>query len=503
MASAKLKFDGREIEIAEDITTLGRASDNVVSFIADSNVSRYHADIEQREGGAFWLNELGSSNGTTVNGERVENEILLKDGDVILLGGSSRVEFLLENEPEKVEETASAAVGADSGAAKQKAEIAEDAEKTSKMPLILGLMGILCGLAIICVVGVFLFSYFNKSSKCEAVARIVKPENQETIYEPTEIVAEAENAECAERAIFLINGVEFADATEQPYTATIDPKQFPDLANGGVQAIQIVLEDAEGNKIVQPSDFALVLETKEIATPTPTPEEIAENQTPTPKPEKGKKVSLSDTQEASKKLITQFSSGTFKYNTSNPQFLQEVQKKTAEMVSEGYFARAQKYKDVINVAFVQEANLGAPLGYVLAMSRSQFNPQKQGANEGLWQMDGNFAATNSYTALCGTQTLSDASQECAAKAAALYLKSLVLSVFEGDIVYTVAAFGMSAQEAGIWKASLPANRSDFWNVIKNPKQRDQVARFFAAAAVAENPQKFGLKNDQPISRLYP
>lgn len=504
MASAKLKFDGREIGITEDITTLGRASDNVVSFIADSNVSRYHADIEQREGDEFWLNELGSSNGTTVNGERVENEILLKDGDVILLGGSSRVEFLLENEPEKVEETASAAAaGADSGAAKQEAEIAEDAEKTSKMPLILGLMGILCGLAIICVVGVFLFTYFSKSSKCEAVARIVKPENQETIYEPTEIVAEAENAECAERAIFLINGVEFAEATEQPYTATINPKQFPDLANGGVQSIQIVLEDAEGNKIVQPSDFALVLETKEIATPTPTPEEIAENQTPTPKPEKGKKVSLSDTQEASKKLITQFSSGTFKYNTSNPQFLQEVQKKTAEMVSEGYFARAQKYKDVINVAFVQEANLGAPLGYVLAMSRSQFNPQKQGANEGLWQMDGNFAATNSYTALCGTQTLSDASQECAAKAAALYLKSLVLSVFEGDIVYTVAAFGMSAQEAGIWKASLPANRSDFWNVIKNPKQRDQVARFFAAAAVAENPQKFGLKNDQPISRLYP
>ncbi len=499
MASAKLKFDGREIEIDEGITTLGRASDNIVSFVADSNVSRYHADIEQREDGGFWLNELGSSNGTTVNDEPVESEKLLNDGNVILLGGSSKIEILIESEPEKKEEEA------DSGAAaeKQETEIAEDAKTTSKLPWILGLMGVLCGLAIICVVGVLLFAYFSKSSKCEAAVRIVKPENQETIYEPTEIVAEAENAECVERAIFLINGVEFADATEQPYTATIDPKNFPDLANGGVQAIQIVLEDAEGNKIVQPSDFALVLETREIATPTPTPEEIAENQTPAPKTEKGKKVSLSDAQEASKKLITQFSSGTFKYNTSNPQFLQEVQKKTGELVSEGYFARAQKYKDVINVAFVQEANLDAPLGYILAMSRSQFKPEKQGANEGLWQMDGNFAVTNSYTALCGTQTLSDSSQECAARAAALYLKSLVLSVFEGDIIYTVAAFGMSTQEASIWKMSLPADRSDFWNVIKNPKQRDQVARFFAAAAVAENPQKFGLKNDQPISRLYP
>ncbi|MEP7038825.1 MAG: FHA domain-containing protein, partial [Acidobacteriota bacterium] len=208
MASAKLKFDGREIEIADDIITLGRASDNIVSFIADSNVSRYHADIEQREGGEFWLNELGSSNGTTVNDEPVENEKLLKNGDVILLGGSSKVEFSYESESEKDEEKEndSADVGANSGAAAtQEAEITEDAKVTSKLPLVLGLMGVLCGLAIICVVGVFLFTYFSKSSKCEAVARIVRPENQETIYEPTEIVAEAENADCVERAYFFIN----------------------------------------------------------------------------------------------------------------------------------------------------------------------------------------------------------------------------------------------------------------------------------------------------------
>ncbi|MGI8640348.1 MAG: FHA domain-containing protein [Pyrinomonadaceae bacterium] len=505
MANAKLKFDGREIEIGEGITTLGRASDNVVSFISDSNISRYHADIEQRDG-EFWLTDLGSSNGTTVNDERVENEKLLSDDDVILLGGSSKVEFSFEKKPEEKDEENenSANVGASSGAAasKEETEIAKDAKTTSKLPWILGVMGVVCGLAIICVVGVILFSYFSTSKKCEATAKIVKPDNQETIYKPTEIEAEAENADCVERAIFVINGVEFANATEQPYKATIDPKKFPELADGSVQAIKIVLEDAEGNKIEQPGDFALVLETREIATPTPTPEEIVENPTPTPKIEKGKKISLSEAQESAKKIVSQFP-GSFKYNTSNPQFLQEVQKKTAELVSEGYFARAQKYKDVINVAFVQNENLDAPLGYILAMSRSQFKPQKQGANEGLWQMNGEFAAANSYTALCGTQTLSDASQECAAKAAALYLKSLVLTVFEGDIVYVVAAFGMTTQEAVIWKALLPADRTDFWNVIKNQKQRDEVARFFAAAIVAENPQRFGLKNDRPISQLYP
>ena len=344
MASAKLKFDGREIEIVENITTLGRASDNIVSFIADSNVSRYHAEIEQREGGDFWLNELESSNGTTVNGEPVEHEKLLKDGDVILLGGSSKVEFLYESEPETDddEKEDSAAAGADSVAAKQEAKIAEDAKVTSKLPLILGVMGALCGLAVVCVVGVFLFTYLSKPSKCEATVRIIKPENQETIYEPTEIVAEAENADCVERAYFFINDSEIGTADKQPFKVTIDPKKFPDLANGGVQTIQIVLEDKDGNKIVQPSDFALVLETREIAAPTPTPQEIVENPTPTPKTEKGKKVSLGDVQQSSKKLIAQFSSGTFNYNISNPQFLQEVQKKNCRNGFRRLFCQSAK-----------------------------------------------------------------------------------------------------------------------------------------------------------------
>ena len=509
MANAKLKFDGREIEINEGITTLGRASDNAVSFIADSNVSRYHADIEQRDG-EFWLTELGSSNGTILNGERLEGEKILNDGDVILLGGSSQVEFtVVETPEEKDEKEKSDTAGANPGAAASKPEAAvpDETKSASKLPLIFGIMGVVCGLAIICVAGIFLYSYFGKSSKCEATVKIVKPENQDTIYEPTEIETETQNADCVQKAYFFINGAEFASAVEPPYKAMLDPKQFPELANGGIQSVQIVLEDTQGNKISQtkPNDVAVVLETKLVATPTPTPEDVADITTPTPKVEKSKKVTLSDAQDSAKKIVSQFAAGSVKYsyNTSNPQFLQEVQKKTGELISEGYFARAQKYKEKINIAFVRDEGLDAPLAYLLAMSRSQFKPEKQGANEGLWQMNGDFVKANSYNALCGTETLSDPSQECAAKAAALYLKALVFSVFEGDLVYEVAAFGMTTQEATVWKASLPADRSDFWNIIKNPKQRDEVVRFFAAGIVAENPQKFGLKNDRPISQLYP
>ena len=502
MADAKLKFNDKEIVLGQGVTTLGRTTDNTVSFASDSNVSRYHAEIEWRDGD-FWLIDLGSSNGTSLNGEPVKGDKKISDGDEILLGGTSRAEFSFK---EKEAEESSATKREDSAVSageepekKEETETVQEATPAAKSrtPLMLGIAGATVGLAVVCGIGAVAYTY-SGSSQCEARAVIVKPDNGETIVEQTEIEVEAENAECATRAIFLINGEEFASDNEQPFTATLDPKQFPELANGSLQSLRIVLEDEEGNKIVQPTEVSLQFETIEIVKPTPTPEDIAQN--PTPTPAKGAKVSGGDAQEMSKNLVKEFS-GTFNYKF-DPQFTQEVQKKTAEFAAEGYYARAAAYKDVISVAFVQERNLDAPLGFILAMSRSQFKPQKNGADEGLWQMSQTFASENGYNGLCGTETLADPTQNCASKAASLYLKALVLEVFEGDVIYSVAAFGKSPQEANIWKATLPADRADFWNVIKDAKQREQVVRFFAAGIVAENPQKFGLKKDRPISELY-
>jgi pSer/pThr/pTyr-binding forkhead associated (FHA) protein len=507
MADAKLKFNGGEIVLSQSVTTLGRATDNHAAFASDSNVSRYHAEIEWRSSGDFWLIDLGSSNGTTVNGEAVRVDKKLNDGDAILLGGTSRAEFYIgeqktEESPPGSESGNSAITDNEETEKKVEAEIIRDEQTTSKarMPLMLAVVaGATVGLAIVCVVGAVIYSSAG-ATRCEAKAVIVKPENGETIAEATEIEVETENADCARRAIFLINGAEFASATEQPFAAKLDPKQFPELADGNLQSLRIVLEDADGNKIVQPSEIALAFETIEIAAPTATPEDIdAASTTATPLMTETK-VSGGDAQEMAKNLVKEFS-GAFEYKF-DPQFIREVNGKTIEYATDGYFARAATYKDVIRVAFVQERNLDAPLGFILAMSRSKFNLQKNGAGEGLWQMDAGFAAAHGYNGLCGTETLSDPAQNCAAKAASLYLKALILEVFEGDIIYGVAAFGKSPQEANIWKASLPADRADFWNVIRDAKQREQVVRFFAAGIVAENPQKFGLRKDPPLSELY-
>ncbi|HYO65296.1 MAG TPA: adenylate/guanylate cyclase domain-containing protein [Archangium sp.] len=68
-----------------DMTTLGRHPSNTVRLV-DREVSKEHATIE-RMGRDFILRDLGSSNGTFVNGRRVA-ELRLRDGDEISLGTS-------------------------------------------------------------------------------------------------------------------------------------------------------------------------------------------------------------------------------------------------------------------------------------------------------------------------------------------------------------------------------------------------------------------------------
>lgn len=65
-------------------TTIGRTAENQIR-IADSGVSRRHAEILLTENG-YLVKDLGSPNGTFVNGERI-TEHLLKQGDRLKMGG--------------------------------------------------------------------------------------------------------------------------------------------------------------------------------------------------------------------------------------------------------------------------------------------------------------------------------------------------------------------------------------------------------------------------------
>jgi pSer/pThr/pTyr-binding forkhead associated (FHA) protein len=76
---------GREFILTEGESSLGRGLDNDI-VLADIAVSRRHTTVSQL-GAAFELRDLGSGNGTIVNGNRVDSH-LLEDGDQIELGNS-------------------------------------------------------------------------------------------------------------------------------------------------------------------------------------------------------------------------------------------------------------------------------------------------------------------------------------------------------------------------------------------------------------------------------
>src|SRR5689334_3718379 len=81
---------GRRIEVDRRMT-LGRGDDAGV-FIDDPEVSRAHAVAATTPDG-LELTDLGSLNGTWVNGERISRSVILAPGDVIRVG-ATQIEVL-------------------------------------------------------------------------------------------------------------------------------------------------------------------------------------------------------------------------------------------------------------------------------------------------------------------------------------------------------------------------------------------------------------------------
>ncbi len=90
-----LKFeegDGREIPlISGNVWKIGRTEQNAVVLL-DDMVSRNHAVIQQLDGGEFFLIDMGSRNGSFVNGRRLTAPVALRDGDRLSFG-EARLRF--------------------------------------------------------------------------------------------------------------------------------------------------------------------------------------------------------------------------------------------------------------------------------------------------------------------------------------------------------------------------------------------------------------------------
>jgi hypothetical protein len=82
--TALLLMGGKRLVVGPGGATLGRSRHSDV-MVDDPNVSRAHAEIRPR-GGSWVLADLGSTNGSRLNGRRVEGSEVLKPGDEIELG---------------------------------------------------------------------------------------------------------------------------------------------------------------------------------------------------------------------------------------------------------------------------------------------------------------------------------------------------------------------------------------------------------------------------------
>jgi uncharacterized RDD family membrane protein YckC len=87
----------KEIPIVARVISIGRDPSNDL-VLSDSMVSRRHAILEHRDN-QYILRDNNSSNGTMVNGDRVDMEKPLRDGDLVAIG-SSRLLFQLDETAE-------------------------------------------------------------------------------------------------------------------------------------------------------------------------------------------------------------------------------------------------------------------------------------------------------------------------------------------------------------------------------------------------------------------
>lgn len=90
MTSAVVLDDGTRHVLDTERVTIGRQSGCSI-VIRDTNVSREHVVLRRRPNG-WTLRDLGSTNGTKLNGVRIDGEQMLANGDVIMLG-SIKVTF--------------------------------------------------------------------------------------------------------------------------------------------------------------------------------------------------------------------------------------------------------------------------------------------------------------------------------------------------------------------------------------------------------------------------
>lgn len=468
-----------EIPVEGDKCSFGRGSDADHRF-EDSGLSRLHATV-YREDSRVWIVDENSSNGTFVNGERVQaGGTPLYDGDTIRIGHYTNIKV----EFRKAAEEAPADTGADDGQTVASAPPSGEERSSMLLP------AILLGFAVLVIGASAIFIVLMMNGGSTEVAA------SDTTYDDPSYTDSLDDGEANDNtgggndSSGSVPGQTGQDPNGQQPSYTPDPLG-PLIPGSGGPAQNLPL----GKTYQQMSEAEKIQYIKGKA-------EIVSRVI-------GNSSGEAIPPAAAAK-IKQFLDGyVSKIRSSRTDNCTMGGWQSSDMTS--ILLRARKNAPFIVRAF-NEKGIDPQVGLYLAMIESEHCECLQSPTGPL----GMFQFTQATGKRYGLEVRSGASpsnpdQRCekepAAKAAAAYMKALTGRIGTGPLSIPLAIASYNSGEGGLGKnlrTALEANESQersFWTLVANSEklaeqfQRENikyVPKFFAAAIIGENPRDFGI-----------
>ncbi|HEX7175299.1 MAG TPA: FHA domain-containing protein [Pyrinomonadaceae bacterium] len=477
MLSAKLIVSqpgqrSHSVAVAGPSVSVGRRPDNTIC-LDDTNVSKYHAVIEWRDD-AYWLSDLGSSNGTSVNGERLGSTRRLRNNDLVSLGGTSTLQlFIDERQAAEAQHNPTAVGTAPAGLSMPASAGVPAMPQMPHMP------------------HVPQAPHVPHMPQAPAMPVVPQPPAavQKILGMPRALAASLAGL----LAVGGLLGVLWGTGVIGNSSAKTS-KGKAGRAN----------ERGEANAAADSTGKGATGETGATTGRATTTGTAAEAATPPVVSGGGAAAGAGATPALARTLAVQISQKSA-YNF-DPGFAALINTYVNEYrAAAGYSERAAKHREAIEREFVNVQGIQPPLvAYVLAMSQTKFVERP---GQGIWNLPP--AVVRAHSTGDAPADMSDPA--AGARVAAAYVRSL-LDLFEREnFMYAVACYGMTLDEAGKVRVALESKdptgqgRTDFWKMknagVVQGAQVERVARFFAAGIVCENPAQYGLK-EKPFSSLY-
>ncbi|GAB4095053.1 FHA domain-containing protein [Brachybacterium sp. NBEC-018] len=94
-----VEIDGQQYLLTGPVTVIGRGGDADI-ILEDTGVSRHHIELRTEADGTLVVTDLGSTNGTHVDGERIRTPVVLHDRSLVKIGRTRLTVLLPAGAPE-------------------------------------------------------------------------------------------------------------------------------------------------------------------------------------------------------------------------------------------------------------------------------------------------------------------------------------------------------------------------------------------------------------------